>query len=110
EVARKLPYESSKLKIALDIPSDGLIKRVREKTMVSQWTKMMDMLEDGLIGSSIQYRRFDWKMSLEARHKAIEDFNTLSELLWVSSRNHGETPLLKIKPLIELTALVRHGL
>lgn len=87
-MAKKLPYGSSKIKAALDFlkndlsqSSDGLVKGVGEKALVfSQWTKMLDLLEDGLKSSSIQYRRFDGSMSLEARDKAIQDFNTLPEV------------------------------
>ncbi|VVB05641.1 unnamed protein product [Arabis nemorensis] len=88
EVAKKLPYGSSKIKATLDFlkndvnqTSDALVEGVGEKTLVfSQWTRMLDLLEDGLKSSSIQYRRFDGSMSVEARDKAIQDFNTLPEV------------------------------
>ncbi|RIA04815.1 hypothetical protein BRARA_K00911 [Brassica rapa] len=41
---------------------------------------MLDLLEDSLKESSFQYRRFDGKMSMEARHKSIEEFKNLPEV------------------------------
>ncbi|VVB14764.1 unnamed protein product [Arabis nemorensis] len=111
-----LPYESSKIKAALEIlqsiarpqdfadmnqisqnkldsslsvtpvkddgsSSDSPIKGVGEKAIVfSQWTKMLDLLEACLIRSHIQYRRLDGTMSVAARDKAVQDFNTLPEV------------------------------
>ncbi|CDY34875.1 BnaA09g48010D [Brassica napus] len=43
---------------------------------------MLDLLEDSLKESSFQYRRFDGKMSMEARHKSIEEFKNLPELVF----------------------------
>nr|GEV87147.1 helicase, C-terminal [Tanacetum cinerariifolium] len=54
---------------------------VREKAIVfSQWTRMLDLLEACLKGSSIGYRRLDGTMSVHARDKAVKDFNTLPEV------------------------------
>lgn len=97
-----LPYESSKIKAALEIlqslarPQDLTdmkqisqkgadsvtpLKVVGEKAIVfSQWTKMLDLLEASLISSRIQYRRLDGTMSVAARDKAVQDFNTLPEV------------------------------
>lgn len=100
-----LPYESSKIKAALEIlqslarPQDLTdtkqisqkgadsslsvtpLKVVKEKAIVfSQWTKMLDLLEASLISSHIQYRRLDGTMSVAARDKAVQDFNTLPEV------------------------------
>lgn len=98
-----LPYESSKIKAALEIlqslarPQDltdmkqisqkgaesvtPLKVVVGEKAIVfSQWTKMLDLLEASLISSRIQYRRLDGTMSVAARDKAVQDFNTLPEV------------------------------
>uniref|UniRef100_A0A1J3GKA5 Putative SWI/SNF-related matrix-associated actin-dependent regulator of chromatin subfamily A member 3-like 2 n=1 Tax=Noccaea caerulescens TaxID=107243 RepID=A0A1J3GKA5_NOCCA len=103
-----LPYESSKIKAALEILQslakpqvltevkqislkgedsndsssvDAPIKVVGEKAIVfSQWTKMLDLLEASLISSGIQYRRLDGTMSVSARDKAVQDFNTLPEV------------------------------
>ncbi|KAL0718778.1 hypothetical protein Bca4012_068101 [Brassica carinata] len=100
-----LPYESSKIKAALEIlqslarPQDLTdtkqisqkgadsslsvtpLKVVGEKAIVfSQWTKMLDLLEASLISSRIQYRRLDGTMSVAARDKAVQDFNTLPEI------------------------------
>ncbi|KAM1033287.1 hypothetical protein TB2_036290 [Malus domestica] len=56
-------------------------KVVREKAIVfSQWTRMLDLLEDCLKTSSIEYRRLDGTMSVTARDKAVKDFNTLPEV------------------------------
>ncbi|CAL5344926.1 unnamed protein product [Camellia sinensis] len=57
------------------------IKVAGEKAIVfSQWTRMLDLLEDCLKKSSIQYRRLDGTMSVLARDKAVKDFNTLPEV------------------------------
>ncbi|KAL2931938.1 Helicase-like transcription factor CHR28 [Bienertia sinuspersici] len=64
--------------------SDGLSTGnsvVKEKAIVfSQWTRMLDLLEDCLKEYSIQYRRLDGTMSVAARDKAVQDFNTLPEV------------------------------
>ncbi|CAF1837798.1 unnamed protein product [Brassica napus] len=86
-----LPYESSKIKAALEIlqslarPQDSTdmnqISQKSEKAICfSQWTKMLDLLEASLIRSRIQYRRLDGTMSVAARDKAVQDFNTLPEV------------------------------
>ncbi|XP_006300585.2 helicase-like transcription factor CHR28 isoform X1 [Capsella rubella] len=63
--------------ISLGVP----IKVAREKAIVfSQWTKMLDLLEASLVSSRIQYRRLDGTMSVAARDKAVQDFNTLPEV------------------------------
>ncbi|KAK6932509.1 Helicase, C-terminal [Dillenia turbinata] len=55
--------------------------KVGEKAIVfSQWTRMLDLLEDCLKTSSIQYRRLDGTMSVVARDKAVKDFNTMPEV------------------------------
>ncbi|KAK9706683.1 hypothetical protein RND81_07G144400 [Saponaria officinalis] len=54
---------------------------VTDKAIVfSQWTSMLDLLEDGLKISSMNYRRLDGTMSVAARDKAVKDFNTLPEV------------------------------
>lgn len=54
---------------------------VGEKAIIfSQWTRMLDLLEDCLKTSSIQYRRLDGTMSVAARDKAVKDFNSLPEV------------------------------
>ncbi|XP_022639293.1 helicase-like transcription factor CHR28 isoform X2 [Vigna radiata var. radiata] len=54
---------------------------VGEKAIVfSQWTRMLDLLEECLKKSSINYRRLDGTMSVVARDKAVKDFNTLPEV------------------------------
>ncbi|XP_058195754.1 helicase-like transcription factor CHR28 isoform X2 [Rhododendron vialii] len=61
--------------------SNDLIRVAGEKAIVfSQWTRMLDLLETGLIKSSIKYRRLDGTMSITARDKAVKDFNTLPEV------------------------------
>ncbi|KAK6917495.1 SNF2, N-terminal, partial [Dillenia turbinata] len=55
--------------------------KVGEKAIVfSQWTRMLDLLEDCLKTSSIQYRRLDGTMSVLARDKAVKDFNAIPEV------------------------------
>ncbi|KAG7585054.1 Zinc finger RING-type [Arabidopsis thaliana x Arabidopsis arenosa] len=57
------------------------VKVAGEKAIVfSQWTKMLDLLEASLVSSHIQYRRLDGTMSVAARDKAVQDFNTLPEV------------------------------
>lgn len=52
------------------------------KTIVfSQWTGMLDLVEDSLNQSCIQYRRLDGKMSLPARDKAVKEFNSDPEVI-----------------------------
>ncbi|CAN6902413.1 unnamed protein product [Brassica oleracea] len=77
EIARNLPYGSSKLKATLEILSDGLVQKGVKTLVFTQCTKMLDLLEDSLEESSFQYRRFDGKMSMESRHKSIEEFKNL---------------------------------
>ncbi|GAA0176295.1 hypothetical protein LIER_29308 [Lithospermum erythrorhizon] len=65
----------------LPVRSSALMKVGGEKAIVfSQWTRMLDLLEDCLKKSSIQYRRLDGTMSVLARDKAVKDFNTLPEV------------------------------
>ncbi|KAL6991016.1 hypothetical protein U1Q18_009139 [Sarracenia purpurea var. burkii] len=61
--------------------SNDSIKVAGEKAIVfSQWTRMLDLLENCLKNSSIQYRRLDGTMSIVARDKAVKDFNALPEV------------------------------
>ncbi|KAL5579357.1 hypothetical protein UlMin_011799 [Ulmus minor] len=61
--------------------SSNASTKVGQKAIVfSQWTRMLDLLEDCLKSSSIQYRRLDGTMSVTARDKAVKDFNTLPEV------------------------------
>ncbi|KAG0522763.1 hypothetical protein BDA96_07G065700 [Sorghum bicolor] len=46
----------------------------------SQWTGMLDLLENSLNTNLIQYRRLDGTMSLNLRDKAVKDFNTDPEV------------------------------
>ncbi|CAN8245081.1 unnamed protein product [Cochlearia groenlandica] len=108
--SEEVPYVSSKIKAALEILesiarpqasadvnpishkredsslavtdiSVGPVKVVGEKAIVfSQWTKMLDLVEASLIRSNIQYRRLDGTMSVSARDKAVQDFNTIPEI------------------------------
>ncbi|KAH0866461.1 hypothetical protein HID58_083672 [Brassica napus] len=80
EIARNLPYGSSKLKATLEILSDGLVQKGVKTLVFTQCTKMLDLLEDSLEESSFQYRRFDGKMSMESRHKSIEEFKNLPKV------------------------------
>ncbi|KAF1872938.1 hypothetical protein Lal_00016044 [Lupinus albus] len=61
--------------------SNDSVTVVGEKAIVfSQWSRMLDLLEEHLKKSSIQYRRLDGTMSVVARDKAVKDFNTLPEV------------------------------
>ncbi|CAL0312039.1 unnamed protein product [Lupinus luteus] len=61
--------------------SNDSVTAVGEKAIVfSQWSRMLDLLEEHLKKSSIQYRRLDGTMSVAARDKAVKDFNTLPEV------------------------------
>ena len=67
------------------------VKVAGEKAIVfSQWTRMLDLLEDYLKSSSIQYRRLDGTMPISARDKAVKEFKSRPEvcysfgMLWIS--------------------------
>ncbi|KAK7400514.1 hypothetical protein VNO78_11723 [Psophocarpus tetragonolobus] len=64
-----------------NISSIDSVTVVGEKAIVfSQWTRMLDLLEECLKNSLINYRRLDGTMSVVARDKAVKDFNTLPEV------------------------------
>ncbi|VFQ89003.1 unnamed protein product [Cuscuta campestris] len=94
-------YNSSKIKAALEVlqslsksrdanspkckdehgSCNHATKIAGEKALVfSQWTRMLDLLEDRLKRLSIQYRRLDGTMSIVARDRAVKDFNTIPEV------------------------------
>jgi SNF2 family DNA or RNA helicase len=55
--------------------------KMTEKAIVfSQWTRMLDLLEVHLKASHVTYRRLDGTMSVAARDKAVNDFNTVPEV------------------------------
>ncbi|XP_019423648.1 PREDICTED: helicase-like transcription factor CHR28 isoform X1 [Lupinus angustifolius] len=67
--------------LSLDRSSKESTTVLGEKAIVfSQWTRMLDLLEECLKKFSIQYRRLDGTMSVVARDKAVKDFNTLPEV------------------------------
>ncbi|EPS73239.1 hypothetical protein M569_01517, partial [Genlisea aurea] len=87
------PEDSSKIRSALSLllsltqqpefstGGDAKLQRGGEKAIVfSQWTKMLDLLEDSLIKNSIHYRRLDGTMPVSARDRAVKDFNALPEV------------------------------
>uniref|UniRef100_A0A7N0TPX8 Helicase-like transcription factor CHR28 n=1 Tax=Kalanchoe fedtschenkoi TaxID=63787 RepID=A0A7N0TPX8_KALFE len=52
-----------------------------EKAIIfSQWTGMLDLFEMSLEQTSLVYRRLDGTMTLNARDKAVKDFNTDPEV------------------------------
>ncbi|XP_047955007.1 helicase-like transcription factor CHR28 isoform X4 [Salvia hispanica] len=56
-------------------------KAAGEKAIVfSQWTRMLDLLEEYLKSSSIQYRRLDGTMPISARDNAVKDFKCLPQV------------------------------
>lgn len=57
-------------------PIEGPIKSI----VFSQWTRMLDLVENSLNQHCIQYRRLDGTMSLPARDRAVKDFNTDREI------------------------------
>lgn len=69
----------------LDVKSEPVDTKMTEKAIVfSQWTRMLDLLEVHLKASHVTYRRLDGTMSVAARDKAVNDFNTVPEVcnLW----------------------------
>ncbi|XP_028767010.1 helicase-like transcription factor CHR28 [Neltuma alba] len=56
--------------------TDGPMKAI----VFSQWTSMLDLVEDSLKDSGIRYRRLDGTMTLVARDKSVKDFNTNPEV------------------------------
>ncbi|KAL9420368.1 hypothetical protein AB3S75_038027 [Citrus x aurantiifolia] len=57
-------------------PIEGPIKSI----VFSQWTRMLDLVENSLNQHCIQYRRLDGTMSLAARDRAVKDFNADHEI------------------------------
>ncbi|KAH9707388.1 Helicase-like transcription factor CHR28 [Citrus sinensis] len=57
-------------------PIEGPIKSI----VFSQWTRMLDLVENSLNQHCIQYRRLDGTMSLAARDRAVKDFNADREI------------------------------
>ncbi|KAK9935783.1 hypothetical protein M0R45_022868 [Rubus argutus] len=62
--------------VVSDSPNDGPIKAI----IFSQWTKMLDLVENALNEYCIQYRRLDGTMTLASRDRAVKEFNTDSEV------------------------------
>ena len=61
--------------------SEHIDTKMTEKAIVfSQWTRMLDLLEAHLKSSHVTYRRLDGTMSVAARDKAVNDFNTVPEV------------------------------
>lgn len=58
------------------LPTEGPIKSI----IFSQWTRMLDLVENSLNQHCIQYRRLDGTMTLAARDRAVKDFNTDCEV------------------------------
>uniref|UniRef100_A0A803R8J1 Helicase-like transcription factor CHR28 n=1 Tax=Cannabis sativa TaxID=3483 RepID=A0A803R8J1_CANSA len=57
-------------------PIEGPIKTI----IFSQWTSMLDLVEDSLKQARIRYRRLDGTMSLVSRDKGVKDFNSNPEV------------------------------
>ncbi|PRQ41456.1 putative DNA helicase chromatin remodeling SNF2 family [Rosa chinensis] len=57
-------------------PNDGPIKAI----IFSQWTKMLDLVENAMNEYCIQYRRLDGTMTLTSRDRAVKEFNTDPEV------------------------------
>ncbi|KAF7808412.1 helicase-like transcription factor CHR28 [Senna tora] len=56
--------------------TEGPIKAI----VFSQWTSMLDLVEESLNKTCIQFRRLDGTMTLLARDKAVKEFNTDPEV------------------------------
>lgn len=69
-----------KQSVVMDKNSDDSKKPGEKALVFSQWTGMLDLFEDCLKSSSIQYRRLDGTMSVAARDKAVKDFKTIPEV------------------------------
>ncbi|CAA2995857.1 helicase-like transcription factor CHR28 [Olea europaea subsp. europaea] len=67
---------SSSGKGYLDSDTEGPEKAI----VFSQWTGMLNLVEESLKDSCISYRRLDGTMTLLARDKAVKDFNTIPEV------------------------------
>ncbi|CAA2960840.1 helicase-like transcription factor CHR28 [Olea europaea subsp. europaea] len=67
---------SSSGKGYLDSDTDGSEKAI----VFSQWTGMLNLVEESLKDSCISYRRLDGTMTLLARDRAVKDFNTIREV------------------------------
>ncbi|KAB1212461.1 putative SWI/SNF-related matrix-associated actin-dependent regulator of chromatin subfamily A member 3-like 2 [Morella rubra] len=57
-------------------PAGGSFKAI----IFSQWTGMLDLVENSLSQSCIPYRRLDGTMTLSARDKAVRDFTNIPEV------------------------------
>lgn len=71
---------SSSGKGYLDSDTDGSEKAI----VFSQWTGMLNLVEESLKDSCISYRRLDGTMTLLARDRAVKDFNTIPEVRFLS--------------------------
>lgn len=56
------------------------VERPVKAIVFSQWTSMLNLVENSLKQSWIQYRRLDGTMTLSARDRAVRDFNTDPEV------------------------------
>ncbi|KAK4261884.1 hypothetical protein QN277_004821 [Acacia crassicarpa] len=84
-----LPSETSDIEnLDLDVIVTGDTRKCSEGTIdgpikaivFSQWTSMLDLVEDSLKDSGIRHRRLDGTMTLTARDKSVKDFNTNPEV------------------------------
>jgi SNF2 family DNA or RNA helicase len=88
DIILSLPKIDSKTSIGLTAEkldgkssSEHIETKMTEKAIVfSQWTRMLDLLEVHLKASHVTYRRLDGTMSVAARDKAVNDFNTVPEV------------------------------
>jgi SNF2 family DNA or RNA helicase len=92
-IIRQEEHSSSKIRAAINyilkfcragsvshVRSDGSDEGPIKAIIFSQWTKMLDLIEYSLNEALLQYRRLDGKMSLNARDKAVKEFNTDPEV------------------------------
>ncbi|MCL7024010.1 hypothetical protein MKW94_023321 [Papaver nudicaule] len=60
--------------------SDSLVDAPVKTIVFSQWTRMLDLMEISLDESGIRFNRFDGRMSMAERDKAVKDFTTDPEV------------------------------
>lgn len=64
------------------VPRDQF--QVRQLPLATQWTGMLDLLEDSLSCNHIEFRRLDGSMPLNVRERAVKEFNTDPEVRFLT--------------------------
>jgi len=90
-------YISSKIRNTIDILNSIINTEDADDTMGSvpsestpakaivftQWTGMLDLLERSLNSNHIEFRRLDGSMPLNVRERAVKEFNTEPEVIFL---------------------------